>query len=520
MGCLFVATQQPDLTALPGISEAIGQINAQIQKVAQNAQPVFITGEQGTEKAFAAKLIHAMSPRANKALYKVSVTNTLPSDFGMRFRQCDGGTLVLNITKSIPIDIQYTLIELTTGNSFADPLTGSTIDANVRFIVTTKITLKEFLKRHEVLPELLNLIKRRHLEIPPLRERPEDIPALVRYATKRARETGKSQATGADAQVLALFRHWNWPGNAEDLLLITAEACLRAKSELISLEDLPQEFISQIPEDLLEAARLVRASSNAPKALEAHTHAEELEDENPSSAESLAPNEDGKIMVDANRYRRLLTLARRLNSQSEILSRQMTGPLSSDLSDVIPSAGDAAAQSNGLELQEALESQLDKSLDSIMGLRRQLALLNEREQKTIETARDLYRRLILAGKDTQSLMEDEEIQEETAELAHSLRQMDEVIQRVSGSFPKLGKELENKVGNSIAKEEAELIAKALKRNRERVNPIPGVGSAFEDSLAHQNEEITIKDLMRLAQESDANMKEINQPLPKITKHRE
>ncbi len=132
-----MATQQQDLTALPGISESIADINYQIQKIAQSTAPIFITGEQGTEKAFAAKLIHAMSPRCKKALYKATISNSLPNDFGMRFRQCDGGTLVLNITRAIPVDIQYTLIELTSGNTFADPMSGDYIEADVRFIVTT-----------------------------------------------------------------------------------------------------------------------------------------------------------------------------------------------------------------------------------------------------------------------------------------------------------------------------------------------------------------------------------------------
>lgn len=513
-----MATQQQDLTALPGISEAIADINYQIQKIAQSTSPIFITGEQGTEKAFAAKLIHAMSPRSNKALYKATISTSLPNDFGMRFRQCDGGTLVLNITRAIPVDIQYTLIELTSGNTFADPMTGDDIEADVRFIVTTKITLREFLKRHEVLPELHDLIKRRHIEIPPLRERPEDIPALVRYATKRARETGRSNATGADAQVLALFRHWDWPGNAEDLLLITAEACLRSKSEMISLEDLPKEFMAQVPEELVEGARLVRASTNAPKALETQSRAPEPKEEDEAGLADppTNPSDDSKILVDANRYRRLLTLARRLNSQSEILTKQMTGPLKADISESLLN-DERMMNSNPEEISHILESELDKSLDSIMGLRRQLALLNEREQKTIETARDLYRRLILAGKDTISIMEDEEIQEETAELASSLRQMDEVIQRVSGSFPKLGKELENKVGNSLGREEAELIAKALKRgNKATPKPVAGYEPL---ALEGQSEEVTIKDLMRLAQESHSPSVPVEkQPLPKIMKN--
>src|SRR5690606_8985478 len=94
-----------------------------------------------------------------------------------------------------------------------------------------------------LLPELTDLLATCHLDIPPIRDRPEDIPALVRYATARAVETGRSRAASANAQVLALFRQWHWPGNAEDLLLVTAEAALNSTGTEITLEDLPAEFM-------------------------------------------------------------------------------------------------------------------------------------------------------------------------------------------------------------------------------------------------------------------------------------
>ncbi|MDK2973409.1 MAG: two-component system, NtrC family, response regulator PilR, partial [Candidatus Sumerlaeota bacterium] len=80
---------------LPGISDAITKINQALCEAARKEAPVFITGEAGTEKVFAAKLLHSLSPRAAKPLAKVSVTWKLPSDLAGRFRQCDGGTLIV-----------------------------------------------------------------------------------------------------------------------------------------------------------------------------------------------------------------------------------------------------------------------------------------------------------------------------------------------------------------------------------------------------------------------------------------
>lgn len=496
------------MTALPGISDAITEINRKIQKVSGSNQPVFITGESGTEKAFAAKLIHSMSSRSNKALYKTSINNTLPSDFGQRFRQCHEGTLVLSIHKKIPADIQYVLIELTSGNSFSDPLTDENIIADVRFIITTGVDLLTMSKKSEILPELMGLIEKRRIEIPPLRDRPEDIPALVRYAISRAQQTGRTNVKSADAQVLALFRQWDWPGNAEDLLLVTAEACLQTKKDRITLNDLPEEFMEQVNKDMVEAAQLVKTSRTSPKALEtnASIHSHDTEDELAPSEEIperdtkkpsyLTVSED-QVVVDAARYKRLIMLARRLHSQSEILNKQMTGPIENISMDELLSQVNMA-DINADEVSDQLESELDRSLDSIMGLRRQLALLNEREQKTIATARDLYRRLILAGRDTNSIMEDEEVQQETAGLADSLREMDEVIQRVSGSFPKLGAKIEAKMAQSLAKDETEVIAKALKRaqDKDRENKgLPKIATEAEGLT----EDPTLNDLIKFVQ---------------------
>lgn len=489
----MASTQRPGMNLLPGISDSIGAVNRRLTELARLDMPVFISGEPGTEKAFAAKILHQLSDRGDKPLSKLSISWKLPNDLSARLRMCDGGTLIISLQREFPPDIQYTTLEISNDKAFADSLTGELVEADVRILITTSVPVDTLRNQISLLPELADLLGRYHLEIPPIRERTEDIPALVRYATQRAFETGRSMARGADAQVLALFRLWHWPGNAEDLLLVTAEAALNCTGELITLNDIPEEFLAAVPEDLVAQAREVRlpdrrgttsslidhlptprpvapqrsapvAPTPAPDVpreptpvppelheafAEDETHEiplrelEALMEKTPPTPTSPKPGETADIIgtaeeIDrsAQRMQRLVTLARRLNAQSRLVARQLEGPLAEK------SGRDAAAREMADVLSEealadALEHQLDDGLDSILGLRRQLAMLNKREHKAIQTVRDLYRRMILSGVDISGAIADDEMLHETEDLRRELVEMDSLIQRVSGRVAKL-----------------------------------------------------------------------------------
>ncbi len=246
---------------LPGISSLISATNELIRVAASNDNPVFLTGEVGTEKAFAAKLIHQLSARAPFPLTKINVSWKLPPDLASYFQQTNGGTLLIHLQKEFPIDMQYTLVEMASDGCFADPLSGDVVTSDVRIIIMTSLDLEALGGRTPLLPELHELLVSQHVEIPPLRDRTEDIPAVVRYAVNRARETGRAKAKTADPQVISLFRQYSWPGNAEDLLLVTAQAAISAKGELITLDDLPDNFIKQFTPDIIAKARAVGSAA-------------------------------------------------------------------------------------------------------------------------------------------------------------------------------------------------------------------------------------------------------------------
>ncbi len=249
---------------LPGISRVMREINARIANLALSDEGIiFLTGEAGTERALAARMIHQISPRASRQFLRITANWKLPPDFSSQIRKCEGGTLFLNLVREFPVEMQYTILEMALDKAFTDPLSGEDVQADVRLILTTPMDLETLCEASHLLPELRDLLSTAHIDIPPLRERREDIPALVRFALQRARETGQSLAESVDRRVLALLRGYSWPGNAEELLLVAAQSAIKATGPVVTLTDLPEDFLANLPPDAFQAAKALRAEEVA-----------------------------------------------------------------------------------------------------------------------------------------------------------------------------------------------------------------------------------------------------------------
>lgn len=461
----------------------IARTNQHLQEVAANDHPVFITGEVGTEKAFAAKLVHQLSARAHNPVTKVSVSWKLPPDLAQYFERCAGGSLIIHLQKEFPIDMQYTLVEVASDGCFADSMSGEVVDADVRIILMTSLDLETLAARTPLLPELKELLVSQHIEIPSLRDRLEDIPALVRYALKRAHDTGRTKATAVDPQVLTLFRHWDWPGNAEDLLLVTAQAAITAETEVVTLDDLPGTFMDQMDAETLLMARSVRSPEHFTTQRSSKTHVETREPREPVLADPPTgqPEEEYAHAAETQRFdpakvsaqalsqldtggapladpptgpglfddgdevqdvalNRVLSMARRLHAQSLLLKKQMSGPL--DQSESPIPFDQLAALSSDHEVMHALEDELDRGLEMVHALRRQMAILNIRQQQSAETVRDVIQQLSLIRENPSDLVDRKQLQSEAAELTASLGKIDEIIQRVSKEIPTFGSHVE------------------------------------------------------------------------------
>ncbi len=459
-GALVNNTHVP--TGLPGISSAIGRVNRRLHELAEGRAPVLLLGEPGTEKSFAAKIMHRLSGADDRPLVRVSISWKLPPDIAQYFVRCKGGSLLVQLQRDIPVDIQYTLLEIANHGSFADPLSGEMVESDARVFLLHSRPFDRLIEETPLLPELRELLSSSRVEIPPLRDRPEDIPALVRYAITRAVESGRSAVTGANPQVLRLFRQWHWPGNAEDLLLVTAQAALSAREGTLAIEHLPETFLARIPEAALEAARAVPVPDSRPAGRTAkpfapaqrgpHPHpatAGAIPPETraaapasraaagPAASEPIPPIPTGAPPDDAQGQAdlppRVQQLLERLNAQAELLSRQLAGgqrtppaPFTLDLHREERTARELAwAQ---------LEERLDRGVDRVLSLRRRMAAINMRRRNAVEGLKDLLQRLA-RGAGSGPGFDPAASATEAEDLIRQLDDMESMIEEVSARLP-------------------------------------------------------------------------------------
>jgi len=252
-------------TDLVGNSFPVRQVRELIAKVAETRATVLISGESGTGKELVARAIHFNSPRKDKPLVSVNcsaLTETLLESelFGHekgsftgavaqrkgRFETADGGTLFLDEVAEMSPSVQVTLLRVLQNREFERVGGNKTIKVDVRVIAATnKDLMAEIGKGHfrEDLYYRLNVV---HIEVPPLRDRKEDLPLLIRYFLERfAREMKKKEVPTLAPEVVGALLAYDWPGNVRELENMLERAIILSSKPIIHLEDLP--FTSIIP---------------------------------------------------------------------------------------------------------------------------------------------------------------------------------------------------------------------------------------------------------------------------------
>ncbi len=245
-----------------GDSEATRQIRDQVQRLAtlereQAATPtILITGETGTGKGLVARAIHDLSPRAERPFVEVNCAAIpaalLESEiFGYErgaftdaraakpglFEAADGGTLFLDEIGAMPLELQVKLLKAIEEKSVRrlGGLRSKIID--VRVIAATNTDLDEAVRSGSFRPDLLYRLKVLTLDLPPLRERPEDILPLARHYLKHAaRQYRRAKRLHPDAEARLL--QYPWPGNVRELANVLERAVLLEEGEEIRAESL------------------------------------------------------------------------------------------------------------------------------------------------------------------------------------------------------------------------------------------------------------------------------------------
>jgi two-component system, NtrC family, response regulator AtoC len=238
-------------------SPAMKRVLALARKIAQSSWTVLIGGETGTGKELLAHLIHLLSPRGDNAFIEVNCAaipeNLFESELfghekgaftgaiGRRrghFEIAHGGTLFLDEITEMPLVLQPKLLHVLQEKRFSRIGGEKPIDVDIRLISATNRNLKKMVEDGTFREDLYYRIKVLEVEIPPLRQRREDIPALIqlfldRYSTQPIRFSLEAR----DALV-----KYPYPGNVRELEHIVQRAITFARGQLIALPDLPEEI--------------------------------------------------------------------------------------------------------------------------------------------------------------------------------------------------------------------------------------------------------------------------------------
>ncbi|MBW2633379.1 MAG: sigma-54-dependent Fis family transcriptional regulator [Deltaproteobacteria bacterium] len=250
-----------------GKSKKMQDVFEIIRKVAPVSATVLVEGESGTGKDPVAKSIHFNGPRRDypfvavncTALAKTlleselfghergSFTGAISSKKG-RFELADGGTLFLDEIGELSPSLQVKLLRVLQDKTFERVGGVRQVSVNFRLIAATNKHLKEEVRKGRFREDLFYRLNVVHIELPPLRHRPEDLHLLVdhfigKYSNVRNQD---SPVKGIERQVERLFFDYNWPGNVRELENVIERAMVLCPDEILNVDDLPKDFRNSI----------------------------------------------------------------------------------------------------------------------------------------------------------------------------------------------------------------------------------------------------------------------------------
>ena len=235
---LLEADDEPagDFPEMVGNSRTLKQVLDQIATVAASEATVLILGETGTGKELVARAVHRLSRRHGGSFIKLNCaaipTGLLESElFGHekgaftgainqkvgRMELADGGTLFLDEIGEIPLELQPKLLRVLQDQEFERLGSNRTLRVNVRLLAATNRNLAESIAQHHFRSDLYYRLSVFPIVIPPLRERPEDIPLLVRHFVRKFAGRMNRYIETIPTSTMHTLQQWHWPGNVREL---------------------------------------------------------------------------------------------------------------------------------------------------------------------------------------------------------------------------------------------------------------------------------------------------------------
>jgi nitrogen regulation protein NR(I) len=249
-----------------GRSEPMQKVFKLIGQLASSDATALITGESGTGKELVARAIYHHSRRNEKPFLAINCAaipeNLLESElFGHekgaftgaatqrigKFEQCNGGTIFLDEIGDMTLPTQTKILRVLQNGTFERVGGNQPVKVDVRVIAATNKPLEEAVAKREFREDLFYRLNVVRIEIPPLRERKEDIPLLVNYFLKKIAQSQKQAPKSIAEEALEFLTQHSWPGNVRELENVIQRAIVVTKGDVILPLDLPASVLQHLP---------------------------------------------------------------------------------------------------------------------------------------------------------------------------------------------------------------------------------------------------------------------------------
>jgi DNA-binding NtrC family response regulator len=259
-------SQSYQVTDIIGDSPAVQQLRQLILTVAPAPSTVFILGESGTGKELVAGSLHFHSPRRDKPYVSVNcaaIPDTLLESelFGHekgaftgatslkhgRFEEADGGTMFLDEIGDMTPSLQSKLLRVIENKTFSRVGSTETKSADVRILAATNRHIESLVREGKFREDLYHRLNVVRIELPPLRDRRADVPALAQHFLNIYSRALSKNITGFTPAALQVMSDYNWPGNVRELRNTVERAAILAKGSLIDTDVLPSSILAAAP---------------------------------------------------------------------------------------------------------------------------------------------------------------------------------------------------------------------------------------------------------------------------------
>lgn len=237
---------------LVGDSLAMLEVRSLVEQVADSELTVLIRGESGTGKEIVARMLHSLSSRKNESLVKVNCA-ALPRDlleaelFGYekgaftgahktkpgRFEIATRGTIFLDEIGDLPLELQSKLLQVLEQREFMRVGGVKTIKVDVRIVCATNRDLEKGLKEKTLRDDLYYRLNEITINLPPLREKKEDVPLLIEHFLKKYNDLYKKNLQKLSSNALRILEKYDWPGNVRQLENLIKQIVVRENETII-----------------------------------------------------------------------------------------------------------------------------------------------------------------------------------------------------------------------------------------------------------------------------------------------